>query len=200
MENLSRAIGSTWRYLWPGLRKLRHPPESGRGLTGAEELALKRAVQGVRIAAAQTIVYVALATGIRSAVSWTLTATPTRRSSARRTRIGTCSRSAQTAGWTLRSPSTQSRPPGIRFGTARASSAAFTTLRHHVATKMAEAGVPESPMCAILGHMSRNMLERYSHIREQAKQGAVAVLSLHTPDLIETSTKVTTSEASERVH
>ena len=42
-------------------------------------------------------------------------------------------------------------------------------LRHTAATKMAEAGVPESTMLALMGHMSRAMLERYSHIRMAAK-------------------------------
>lgn len=51
-------------------------------------------------------------------------------------------------------------------------------LRHTVATKMAEAGVPESTMLALLGHMSRAMLERYSHVRMAAKREAVEVLSL----------------------
>ncbi|MGH9582507.1 MAG: tyrosine-type recombinase/integrase, partial [Bryobacteraceae bacterium] len=49
-------------------------------------------------------------------------------------------------------------------------------LRHTVATKMAEAGVPESTMLALLGHMSRSMLERYSHIRMQAKRQAMESL------------------------
>ena len=34
-------------------------------------------------------------------------------------------------------------------------------IRHTVATTMAEAGVPESTMLALMGHMSRAMLERY---------------------------------------
>ena len=51
-------------------------------------------------------------------------------------------------------------------------------LRHTVCTKMAEAGVPESTMLAIMGHMSRAMLERYSHIRMAAKREAVESLSL----------------------
>ncbi|MBI4906785.1 MAG: site-specific integrase [Acidobacteria bacterium] len=50
-------------------------------------------------------------------------------------------------------------------------------LRHTVCTKMAEAGVPESTMLAIMGHMSRSMLERYSHIRMKAKREAVESLS-----------------------
>lgn len=49
-------------------------------------------------------------------------------------------------------------------------------LRHTAATKMAEAGVPESTMLALMGHMSRAMLERYSHIRMTAKRQAVEAL------------------------
>ena len=43
---------------------------------------------------------------------------------------------------------------------------------------MAEAGAPEETMKALLGHMSRQMLERYSHIRIQAKRAAVEALTL----------------------
>jgi len=50
-------------------------------------------------------------------------------------------------------------------------------LRHTVATKMAEAGVAESTMLSLLGHMSRAMLERYSHIRMTAKREAVKSLT-----------------------
>jgi integrase len=50
-------------------------------------------------------------------------------------------------------------------------------LRHTAATKMAEAGVPESTMLALMGHMSRAMLERYSHIRMAAKRDAVESLT-----------------------
>lgn len=50
-------------------------------------------------------------------------------------------------------------------------------LRHTVATKMAEAGTPESTMLALLGHMSRAMMERYSHIRMAAKREAVECLN-----------------------
>ena len=53
-------------------------------------------------------------------------------------------------------------------------------LRHTAATKMAEAGIPESTMLALMGHMSRKMLERYSHIRLKAKRDAVEALKLRT--------------------
>jgi len=49
----------------------------------------------------------------------------------------------------------------------------FHDLRHTLCTKMAEAGVAESTMLAIMGHMSKKMLEKYSHIRKQAKRDAI---------------------------
>jgi integrase len=51
-------------------------------------------------------------------------------------------------------------------------------LRHTFATGMAERGVSESTMLALMGHMSRSMLERYSHIRMTAKRDAVAGATL----------------------
>ncbi|HUS05896.1 MAG TPA: tyrosine-type recombinase/integrase, partial [Bryobacteraceae bacterium] len=54
-------------------------------------------------------------------------------------------------------------------------------LRHTAATKMAEAGVPESTMLSLMGHMSRAMLERYSHIRMAAKREAVESLQTRKP-------------------
>ena len=54
----------------------------------------------------------------------------------------------------------------------------FHDLRHTVCTKMAEAGIPEGTMLAIMGHMSRAMLERYSHIRKAAKVDAMAAIEL----------------------
>ena len=50
-------------------------------------------------------------------------------------------------------------------------------LRHTVATKLAEAGTPESTMLSLLGHMSRAMLEHYSHVRLAAKRVAVEALT-----------------------
>ena len=51
-------------------------------------------------------------------------------------------------------------------------------LRHTAATKMAEAGVPETTMLALMGHMSRSMLERYAHIRMAAKREAVEAMTV----------------------
>lgn len=52
----------------------------------------------------------------------------------------------------------------------------FHDLRHHCITRLAEAGVAEQTLMAIAGHVSRQMLEHYSHIRIQAKREAVAAL------------------------
>jgi integrase len=57
----------------------------------------------------------------------------------------------------------------------------FHDLPHTALTKMAEEEVPEETMKAIAGHMSRRMLELYSHIRLAAKKKAVAGLTLATP-------------------
>jgi integrase len=54
-------------------------------------------------------------------------------------------------------------------------------LRHTAATKMAEGAIPEATMKALLGHMSKVMLERYSHIRDEAKRSAVESLGLAKP-------------------
>jgi integrase len=74
-------------------------------------------------------------------------------------------------------------------------------LRHTAATKMAEAGIPESTMLSLMGHMSRAMLERYSHIRMAAKREAVESLSVRPktakPEVV--STISTTVERLEQV-
>ncbi|MBI3698617.1 MAG: tyrosine-type recombinase/integrase [Acidobacteria bacterium] len=41
--------------------------------------------------------------------------------------------------------------------------------RHSFCAKLGEAGVPESTMLDIMGHVSTAMLRRYSHIRDRAR-------------------------------
>lgn len=62
----------------------------------------------------------------------------------------------------------------------------FHDLRHSFATSLAEAGVPESTMLALMGHMSRRMLERYSHIRLKAKREAMDAVSVGVPTKVPT--------------
>jgi integrase len=49
-------------------------------------------------------------------------------------------------------------------------------LRHSFCTKLAEAGVPESTMLDMMGHVSAAMLRRYSHIRAKARREAITAL------------------------
>jgi integrase len=57
----------------------------------------------------------------------------------------------------------------------------FHDLRHTAYTKMVEAGVPEGIIMALMGHVSRAMVERYSHVRMDAMRKAVTALSLEKP-------------------
>jgi len=56
--------------------------------------------------------------------------------------------------------------PGLRFH----------DLRHTIITELAEAGVPDHVMESISGHLSRRMLEHYSHVRIEAKRNALEAL------------------------
>jgi integrase len=51
-------------------------------------------------------------------------------------------------------------------------------LRHTAITKLAESGASDSTIMSLAGHLSRAMMERYSHIRMNAKRQAVEFLSL----------------------
>jgi integrase len=53
----------------------------------------------------------------------------------------------------------------------------FHDLRHCAITSLAESGASDSTIMAIAGHVSRRMLERYSHVRMEAKRKAMEVLS-----------------------
>src|SRR5215471_10187368 len=57
--------------------------------------------------------------------------------------------------------------PGVRFH----------DLRHCAITQLAENGTSDSTIMAIAGHVSRRMLERYSHVRMEAKRKAVESLA-----------------------
>ncbi len=49
----------------------------------------------------------------------------------------------------------------------------FHDLRHHAITELAESGASEQTIKAIAGHVSQRMLDRYSHIRLEAKRAAL---------------------------
>src|SRR5262249_32759396 len=49
----------------------------------------------------------------------------------------------------------------------------FHDLRHTCITKLAESQASDMTVLAIAGHVSKRMLERYSHIRTEAKRAAL---------------------------
>jgi len=53
----------------------------------------------------------------------------------------------------------------------------FHDLRHCAITSLAESGAADSTIMAIAGHVSRKMLERYSHVRMEAKRTAMESLA-----------------------
>jgi integrase len=53
----------------------------------------------------------------------------------------------------------------------------FHDLRHTAITELAEAGPSDAALMAIAGHLTREMLEHYSHVRMEAKREAVGKLS-----------------------
>jgi len=53
----------------------------------------------------------------------------------------------------------------------------FHDLRHTFISRLAESQASDSTVMALAGHVSRSMMERYSHIRMEAKRRAVDELS-----------------------
>lgn len=53
----------------------------------------------------------------------------------------------------------------------------FHDLRHHAITELAESLASDQTIMSIAGHVSRQMLEHYSHVRLEAKRRALAALS-----------------------
>ena len=51
-------------------------------------------------------------------------------------------------------------------------------LRHTFATHLADNCLSESTVLTLMGHMSRAMLERYSHVRMAIKRNAVEGVTL----------------------
>lgn len=60
----------------------------------------------------------------------------------------------------------------------------FHDLRHTAITKLAERQASDQTIMSIAGHVSREMLEHYSHIRIAAKRGALDAISTPLPMLV----------------
>jgi integrase len=59
----------------------------------------------------------------------------------------------------------------------------FHDLRHTAITKLAESQASDQTIMSIAGHVSRAMLEHYSHIRMAAKRAALDSISTRTPEI-----------------
>jgi integrase len=68
----------------------------------------------------------------------------------------------------------------------------FHNLRHQATTELCEAGLSDMTIMGIAGHVSREMLQHYSHIRMKAKREALEMLETRQPlaSLIAESTDV----------
>ena len=53
----------------------------------------------------------------------------------------------------------------------------FHDLRHQAITELTEGGASDATLMALAGHMSREMLEHYSHVRMAAKRAALDKLA-----------------------
>lgn len=49
-------------------------------------------------------------------------------------------------------------------------------MRHTFVSRMTESQASDATIMALAGHLSRKMMERYSHTRGEAKRAAIAVL------------------------
>jgi Phage integrase family len=58
----------------------------------------------------------------------------------------------------------------------------FHDCRHHAITEVAESLASDATIMTLAGHVSRKMLEHYSHVRQEAKREAVNVLSAKRPN------------------
>ncbi len=217
LGELSRAIGTPWKALWPKVRKLEENHDVGKALTSDEESRLVEAAGRNRSPNIRTLIRLALMTGIRAgeltSLQWgqvdfeektiIIGKAKTESGSGRIIPMGQEVFEVLTAhaAWFTKKfgasrtdlylfphgspyPTDPTRPTvelKTAWDTIRTNAKVecrWHDFRHTACTKMAEGGVPESTMLAIMGHMSRKMLERYSHIRMKAKREAVETMGL----------------------
>jgi integrase len=214
---LSRAIGRTWRELWPRVKRLEERKDVGRALSADEQGALLDGLKNRRTPHLVTLIPLLLLTGMRAGEALSLTwmqvdlMDRTLRVGLAKTSNGTgrvipisddlASVLATHRDWFVGEfgeslPGHHLFPWGkpvpsdptchatdITWGWDELRkdtkvSCRLHDLRHTFATHLAKNGVSESTMLALMGHMSRAMLERYSHIRITAKREAIAGVRL----------------------
>jgi integrase len=213
---LSRAMGSTWKALWPKLKKLEENNDVGRALEPDEEKRLLDAAAGNSSKLIYPFLMVLTWTGMRSdearVLRWSqvdfeanqvvVGKAKTDKGKGRVIPMSGALRAAleHHAAFCARKlgplkphwyvfPRSNTKKPIDATRPVTSLKTAWETirdasnvkcrlhdLRHSFCTKLAEAGVPESTMLDMMGHVSAAMLRRYSHIRAQARRDAIAAL------------------------
>jgi len=213
---LSRAIGRTWRELWPRLPKLGERRDVGRALSAEEESKILEAAARNKSPLIYPYLMTLLWTGLRAGEALGLTWG--RVDFERGEIVVGDSKTAAGAGrvvpiagplravlehhraamgarfgplkpdWYVFPACERQRPsdptrPALGLKTAWTSvrktagvKCRLHDLRHSFCSKLAEQGVPEFAMLSLMGHLSRNMLQRYSHVGESARRAAIAAL------------------------
>ena len=69
----------------------------------------------------------------------------------------------------------------------------FHDLRHQAITELAEMGLSDQTIMSIAGHVSREMLDRYSHIRMTAKRNVLEALEAPVPEAESTPDEITSA-------
>ena len=75
----------------------------------------------------------------------------------------------------------------------------FHDCRHHAITELAESQASDATIMALAGHVSRKMLEHYSHVRQDAKREAVNTLSARRPNRLTIEGYDTNNDTSHRL-
>lgn len=213
---LARALDSTWKTLWPKLRRLPENQDTGVALEPEQEHLILEAAARNLSKLIYPFLMTSVWTGLRSdevrRLRWRQidfeaeeVVVGKSKSEAGRGRVIPLSAALRAAleahaGWYARAfgplqpewyvfPFCRTRRPvdpnrpirSIKKSWESVRRAAgvkcrLHDMRHSFCTKLGEAGVPESVMLDMMGHVSRKMLQRYSHIRAQARREAIRAL------------------------
>ena len=213
---LSRAIGYTWKALWPKVKKLEENHDVGRALEPEEEQRVLAAAGANQSPLIYPFLMTLTWTGIRSDEARTLrwsqvdfeapqVTVGKSKSEAGARRAIPMSGALKAAlehhaafyarklgplqpNWyvfplsnrlALKDPLKPVTSLKTAWETIRDTASVkcrLHDLRHSFCTKLGEAGVPESAMLDMMGHVSPAMLRRYSHIRAKARREAIAAL------------------------
>lgn len=226
IDLLARAIGQEWRILWPRLRRLDEPRDTGRALEADEQERLLKFAAENRSPYLHTVLRIALLSGMRFGeiirLRWdqvdldhgtiAIGRSNLRHERAARVKTKASIRTVPMppdlrsifgehlqfietklgpiqADWFIfslcnrRRPIDPTRPVTDLHAWDRVREQAgvecrFHDLRHTAYTNLVELGVPDGVIEGLMGHISKQMKDRYSHVRMAAMREAVAKLSL----------------------